>query len=125
MRWRWCASGVQASNRSTRWPSSGLTSAPHGGAIRCRQFGVYVTLADEAKERLERGVAGAARRRDVEHVIDHDGQLGRDLAQLAVEIRQHAPIAPHLHDPAELAHYRPERLEHVEADPAHVARPTG
>ena len=54
-------------------------------------------------------------------MVDHDRQLGRDLAQLAGEVGQHAPIAPQLHDPSEFAHHRPEGLEHVEADPAHVA----
>ena len=35
------------------------------------------------------------------------------------DFKQHAVVAPRLHDPAELAHRRPEHLEHVEADPAH------
>ena len=54
---------------------------------------------------------------------DDDRHLRGDRAQRRRDLGQQAIVAPHLHHPAELAHHRPEHLEHVEADAAHVVGP--
>ena len=84
-----------------------------------------MAVAGKAQQRLERRIVDAALGRNVQHVVDDDRHLGGDVAQCAGDLGQDAPLAPHLHHPVQRAHRRPECLEHVEADAAHVAGAAG
>jgi hypothetical protein len=56
-------------------------------------------------------------------MVDHDRHAIGDPAQDRDELREDAPVAPHLHVPAETAHRLLEDAEDVEPDAAHIGRP--
>lgn len=80
-------------------------------------------ISHQPQQGLEIRILEAARGGDIEHVVDDDRHLFRNVSKSCGHLAHQPPVAEHLHDPAEIAHRSAEHLENIEADAANIAGP--